>query len=336
MHATLRILVWTLALALVLLPVVAMLNGWIGAERWPLRTLRIGGELKRVDAQQLRGIVLPYARNGFFAVRLDEAQAAVATLPWVEHAEVRKRWPDVLEVRIVEYQPFARWGDDRLLSEFGHLFPIGTLTPPPGLPHFDVDAPPTRIKDVVALYNHANELFAAEGRSVRTLALDRRGSWSLTLSSGTEVVIGSQEARLRLLRFARLLPQLITQRPLLPLLRADLRYTNGFALTWALEPGLGTRDSGFGNVNVNGERQSANDAKGAKGANEANSGAAGSPRSAGFTPHPPSLSFALFASFADKGLALRVPSPESRAPTAARVPPASIPHSPLPIPGFQT
>ncbi len=235
MHATLRILVWTIALALVLLPVVAVLNGWIGADRWPLRTLRVGGELKRVDPQQLRALVLPYARSGFFAVKLEDAQAAVAKLPWVERAEVRKRWPDVLEVRIIEYKPFARWGDTQLLSEFGHLFPVGAITVPPGLPRFNVDAPATRIKDVVALYNQASVLFAPEGKTVRTLTLDRRGSWSLELSSGTHIVIGSQEARLRVERFARLLPQLLQQKPL-PLVRADLRYTNGFALTWAEEP----------------------------------------------------------------------------------------------------
>lgn len=244
LHTTLRIFAWALALALVALPVVAVLNGWIGAERWPLRTLRVGGEMQRVDAQQLRATVLPYARGGFFAVRLADAQQAVAKLPWVERAEVRKRWPDVLEVRIVEHKPFARWGQDRLLSAHGNLFPLGGMTPPPDLPRFDVDAPAARIRDVVALYNAASELFSAEGRRVRVLSLDRRGSWSLTLSNGTEVVIGSQEARLRLDRFARLMPQLL-HKPL-PLLRADLRYTNGFALTWGAKPEMEHAESGIG------------------------------------------------------------------------------------------
>src|SRR3546814_2362503 len=84
---------------------------------WPLRTLRVAGQLERVDEQKLREAVLPYARNGFFAIRLDQARAAVDKLPWVDQAEVRKHWPDVVEVRIVEHRPFARWGDDQLLSE---------------------------------------------------------------------------------------------------------------------------------------------------------------------------------------------------------------------------
>ncbi len=239
MNALLRILTWTLALALVALPVVAVVNGWIGAERWPLRTLRVQGALQRVDAQKLRESVLPYARNGFFAVRLADAQAAVAKLAWVEHAEVRKRWPDVIEVRIVEHKPFARWGDQRLLSEHGHLFPVAGIVIPDTLPQ--LDGPDAHVGDVVALYNESRALFAPGGIGVRGLALDRRGSWSLTLSSGTWVVIGRSDARSRLDRFARLLPQLLAQKQQ-PLARADLRYTNGFALSWTNAGTQGNRE----------------------------------------------------------------------------------------------
>lgn len=229
MNALLRLLAWTLALALVVLPVVAVVNGWVGAERWPLRTLRVEGDLHRVDTARLRATVLPYARAGFFAVRLGEAQEAVARLPWVARAEVRKRWPDVLEVSVVEHQPFARWGNDRVLSRRGQLFPLRGAAVPASLPL--LDGPDTRVPDVVALYNEANALFAPGGLSVRELALDRRGSWSLTLSNQTQVVVGSQEPQARLTRFARLLPQLLSQKQQ-PLVRADLRYTNGFALSW--------------------------------------------------------------------------------------------------------
>ncbi len=229
MNAILRMLAWTLALALVALPVVAAVNGWIGAGHWPLRTLRVQGELQRIDPALLRATVLPYAAKGFFAVRMGDAQAAVARLPWVERAEVRKRWPDVLEITIVEHRPFARWGRDRLLSQHGRLFPMQGAPVPAGLPM--LDGPDARVADVVALYNESRALFATSGIDVRAVALDPRGSWSLTLSSGTRVVVGNSEARLRLARFARLLPQLLSQEQL-PLARADLRYTNGFALSW--------------------------------------------------------------------------------------------------------
>ena len=100
MNAALRILTWLIALALVALPVVAVVNGWIGADRWPLSTLRVQGELARVDAAQLQAAVLPHARRGFFAVRLEDAKQAVEKLPWVERAEVRK-WVRLFDQEVV-------------------------------------------------------------------------------------------------------------------------------------------------------------------------------------------------------------------------------------------
>jgi len=232
-NAMLRLLAWLLAVALVALPVVAVLNGWVGHERWPLTTLRATGSFDRVDEAALRSALLPYARQGFFAVDLEGARAAVSRLPWVEHAEVRKRWPDVLEVQVVEHVPFARWGEDRLLSEHGRLFPAEGIEVPAGLPR--LAGPDGRVEDVVEVYNESRGRFAPLGIEIHAVRLDPRGSWSLALDSGAEVVVGRNEARARIARFVRLLPQLLnqdTQR----LQRADLRYTNGFALSWAPAP----------------------------------------------------------------------------------------------------
>jgi cell division protein FtsQ len=226
----LRLLGWILAVALVALPVVAVVNGWVGAAQFPLRTLRVQGALQRVDEARLRATVLPYAQRGFFAVPLDRIQAAVGALPWIERAEVRKHWPDVLEVRISEHRPFARWGEDRLLSEQGRIFPAKDIEVPNGLPM--LDGPESRVSEVVALYNQARERLASAG-GVRGVALDKRGSWSIALVGGAEVVLGRDNPEVRLERFAPLLPRLSAQHPGQRLARADLRYTNGFSLIWA-------------------------------------------------------------------------------------------------------
>ncbi|MFC3551554.1 cell division protein FtsQ/DivIB [Lysobacter cavernae] len=238
MNAMLRLVGWILALALVALPVVAVLNGWVGANQWPLQKLRVTGQFERVDAALLQKTLLPYARSGFFAVDLAAAQDAVARLPWVETAQVRKRWPDVLEVSVVEHRPFARWGKDRLLSQQGRLFPSKGIEVPKGLPQ--LGGPDTRVAEVVALYNESRALFTPIGLDVRAVELDPRGSWTLGLGNGDaaermQVVVGRSESRARLGRFVRLMPQLLAQRVQM-LVRADLRYTNGFALTWAPMP----------------------------------------------------------------------------------------------------
>lgn len=243
MIAVLRVLAWVLAVALVVAPVVAVVNGWVGTERWPLRVLRVHGQFERVDEARLRETVLPHARDGFFAIDLDAARAAVAALPWVERAEVRKRWPDVLEVRVVEHVPFAHWGDDRVLSERGLLFPIRGIEMPEGLPR--LEGPDARVGEVVALYNEAHAMFTLADHELEVVALDRRGSWTLQLAGGTRVVVGRQDARPRLARFARVMPGLVAGRGE-PLARADLRYTNGFALVWG--EATAQRDGGLSRI----------------------------------------------------------------------------------------
>jgi cell division protein FtsQ len=231
-NALLRIAAWLLAVTLVVAPIAAVLNGWIGGARWPMRHLAVTGQFDQVSDAQVRGAVLPLVQNGFFAVDLDQLRGALAKLPWVRSVEVRKRWPDRLEVALVEYKPLARWGKDRMLSENGEIFPA-----PKGhvsrLPLFE--GPDARASELMAFHSQARPLFLGHGLQVGIVRLSARGSWNLTLSDGTEIEVGRGDPQQRLARFARMLPRLENAEAR-RLARADLRYTNGFALTWQAVP----------------------------------------------------------------------------------------------------
>ena len=234
MRNLLRILAGLVAIGVIVLPVVAVLNGWIGTERFPFRKLHIEGELSASDAAELRQTLAPLTRRGFFATDLHQAQAALSTLPWVAHAEVRKRWPDEIDVKVVAQRPFAYWGKSQLVSDKGLLFPRQDgMALPKGMPQLDGD--PRNVADVLALYAKSRELFAVAGIGVNALTQDRRGSWSMALSDGTQVIVGRNDAEARIERFAGLMPRLVAQQGR-PLQRADLRYTNGFALVWSGAP----------------------------------------------------------------------------------------------------
>lgn len=232
MNALLRILAWTLAIVLVALPVVAVLNGWIAGERWPMRSLAVTGEFRQVDEAAVREAVLPAVQQGFFAVDLDQVRDAVSQLPWVERVEVRKRWPDRLEVSLTEHTPVARWSDGRMLSEDGKLFaaPAGAGA---GLPLFE--GAEARASELMSFHSLARPLFLPLGLRVEAVTLSARGSWSLLLDDGTRIEAGRGDPQSRLARFARMLPKIRAADPRL-LVRADLRYTNGFTLVWQDAP----------------------------------------------------------------------------------------------------
>ena len=227
MNALVRIAAWVLAVALVLLPVVAVLNGWIGGSRWPMRHLVVTGEFRQVSDARVRSVVLPHVQHGFFAVDLPAIRASLAALPWVQKVEVRKRWPDRIEVALVEYRPMARWGADRMLSERGDIFPA-PAGPHDRLPLFE--GPDDHAAELMAFHSQARPMFLAAGLQVRRVRLSARGSWNLLLSDDTEIEVGRGDPWLRLARFARLLPRLEDSNG--HIARADLRYTNGFALVW--------------------------------------------------------------------------------------------------------
>ena len=230
MNGAIRLLAWTLALLLVALPLVAVVNGWVAADHWPIQRLRLTAEYERVSAEQVRAAVAPQLGRGFFALDLAEVRQAVAALPWVEQVEVRKRWPDLIEVTLREHRPYARWGAERLLSDRGLLFSAEGQELLQGLP--ELDGPDGRVADVVALHSRAQKIFAGTGLSVRGLRLSARGSWSLTLSNDARVVVGRAEPEPRLQRLVRVLPQLMAGEAR-GFERIDLRYTNGFAVRWA-------------------------------------------------------------------------------------------------------
>ena len=230
MNAWLRLTMWSAALLVVVLPVVAVVNGWIAADRWPLSRLQVTGELDHVSAEAVRAAVQPELGKGFFAIDLRRIRDSAGTLPWVASVQVRKRWPDLLQVDVREHRPFARWDEQQWLSRDGVIFSAPddpALTPLPNL-----SGPVRRVAEVVALYQFAAARFAALDRQVVALSLSPRGSWSLQLADGAHVLIGRDNAEARLTRLLRAMPQLNASDSA-SLARADLRYTNGFALSFA-------------------------------------------------------------------------------------------------------
>lgn len=225
-----RLLGWIFAILLLAMPVVAVVNGWIGGERWPIRTLALQAPLELVDEALLHTTIAPIAQGGFFAVDPVAVREAVAALPWVDRVDVRKRWPDRLEVRLTELRPYAHWGDGRLVSEDGRLFatPQGVVVT---LPRFEaIDG---REAEVLAFHREARPMLIRVGSDIAALHLSARGGWSLVTVDGLQLEVGRQDALQRLSRFVRLLPELRRSADGRALQRADLRYTNGFALVWA-------------------------------------------------------------------------------------------------------
>lgn len=228
-----RLAGWLLAQAVLALPVVAVLRGWLAAGQWPVKYVTVDAPYIHVSAPEVVRTVQPMVQRGFFAVDLGRVRAAVAALPWVADVEVSKRWPDTLVVRLREHHAWARWTGDSLIGQGGELFAVPAAQIPAGLPQ--LEGPPGSLDDVVAFYRDASAACIARGLHVDAVQLSARGSYTLGLENGARIVIGRDQAQQRLARFLEVWPKLATHHgPVF--VYADLRYANGFAVRWPQTP----------------------------------------------------------------------------------------------------
>jgi cell division protein FtsQ len=228
-HLIVKIIAWSIALTLVALPIVGVLNGWFAADRWPVTRLGVRAEFNHVSAEQIRAAVKPVLGKGFFAIRLDQVRDALAKLPWVEHVEARKHWPDAIDLTIRERHPYARWGANRLIEHQGQVFSVDDASSLHDLPR--LAGPDDRVDDVLAFYAACIKQFAGSGMKVDAVTLSPRGGWKLELASGTAIEIGRNATQERLQRFLDVWPRLATSHTAPPVY-VDLRYENGFAVRW--------------------------------------------------------------------------------------------------------
>ena len=215
-------------------------SGLIGADQWPIQWLDVEGELQRTSASQVRAAAAGPAARGFFAVDLRRIRDDVEALPWIARAEVRRQWPDAIHVRVVEHRPVARWNESSLFSDQGEVFAVSGSDGMQGLAR--LLGPEHRRGEVLNNWQHMRAELGEIGLDIDSLKLDERGAWMLTLTNGTEVVLGRQMLDQRLARFIGVYEELTgaEQRPR----RVDMRYTNGLAVRWVRSDREETTDHG--------------------------------------------------------------------------------------------
>jgi len=155
-------------------------------------------------------------------------------LPWVRRAEVRRRWPARLEVRIEEQQAVARWGEDmaQWVNPYGEVF---SASPPQeggeSLPI--LQGPNGSSAEVLRRYAEFTQTLAAIDRRPLQLTLSQRLAWKLHMDDGMDVELGREQQKAsistRLARFVEVYPMALAERKPRPTV-VDMRYPNGLAL----------------------------------------------------------------------------------------------------------
>jgi cell division protein FtsQ len=223
--------------------VVALVLWLMRSPLFPLREIKLDGDLTRNSIATVRANAAPMLAGNFFSVDLQQARAAFESVPWVRHAVVRRVWPGTLSVKLEEHRAAALWegspeaggdssnGNEKLVNTFGEVFEanVGDVEDDP-LPR--LAGPEGSSAQMLALYRRLQPAFETNDMVIERLVLSHRGSWRAEFDSGAVVELGrgaDDEVVARSERFVRTLPQ-VAARWKQPLAYADLRHADAYAL----------------------------------------------------------------------------------------------------------
>ena len=191
---------------------------------FPLKEVRVDGELAHVNREQISLIVKRHLKGNFFTLDLVQTRDAFRKLPWVRNVSVRRRWPDKIEVVVEEHQEMARWGNIALVNTYGELFHAASNS---DLPVFY--GPGDGVKEVATQYGIYSQLIAATGMKVAQLALTPRRAWQITTDKKMVIELGREQMETRLTKFVSVYQSTLAKLGA-QIRYADLRYPNGFAV----------------------------------------------------------------------------------------------------------
>jgi len=195
----------------------------------PIRSITIEGPFQRVSALQIEEAISDELANGFLSANLSTIQQMVVALPWIDQANVVRRWPGSLEISVTEQIPAACWGESGLLNTRGELFVSSARHVPAELPR--LSGPEGQYSIVATRYLDLREQLLPTGLDVRRVHVDARGAWEMTLANGIDVRLGRRDVGERIQLFLDVAANIISRRES-EIEFIDMRYSNGFTIGW--------------------------------------------------------------------------------------------------------
>ncbi|NQY27142.1 MAG: FtsQ-type POTRA domain-containing protein [Piscirickettsiaceae bacterium] len=195
----------------------------------PILHVSVEGDFDYVDKTLLMNAVRPFTRGSFMAVDVAGIQTAGEALPWVKEVQVRRIWPDSLHLIVVEQVAIARWGHKSFVNAQGELFtPFDRVQ----LDHLALlEGPDKSFKMVTQRYLQMTKILQDEGLEIKSLMMNKRRAWNMTLKNGMKVVFGRANNEQRFKRFVRIYKRGLSQYQS-QIVAMDMRYPNGLSVVW--------------------------------------------------------------------------------------------------------
>lgn len=200
-----------------------------GADLMPIRYIRVEGAFQYIAKDKIKQVLKDQVMQGFYNVELGMIQKTVKDLPWAASVAVERVWPDAIKIRIIEQQPVVRWGERSLLNSQGELFVPDKIAEFKHLP--GITGPYGQEQKLLEVMKGLAMALQDQEMELREFYVNERRAWRVVLASGMEIKLGRKTPLENIQRFLRTV-DLLGEERLAMMAAVDLRYPNGYAVTW--------------------------------------------------------------------------------------------------------
>jgi cell division protein FtsQ len=233
--ALLRKLLWgTLISALVVASVAGVV--WLDPKsrldqmmNRPITGVSVESEFKYISQEATQQLVAKHLAHTFLELDMPGLKAALENNPWIDKVIIARAWPDKLVVRIQEQRPIARWGNSGFVNMRGDIIRVEQTKALGHLPLFDAED--HHAADVMQQYLRIKSAVAANNLTPSVIVLDKTLSWTVEFTPALTIKLGREQALEKLQNIAKLLRTDLA-REVSRMHQIDMRYDNGFAVTW--------------------------------------------------------------------------------------------------------
>lgn len=205
----------------------------------PVNYVRVEGVFKYISKETLKQRLKPWVTTGFLSADMQKIHRAAVSLPWVAAVEVKRVWPDAIDIRMYEQKPAVRWGDNSLLNRKGELFTPANIAEFTSLPL--INGPEGKEKKLLEVMKGLNMALLDQSLEMAEFHVSERRSWKLVLVNGMQIKLGRKEPLKNFQRLIKTL-QVIGAEQVKVMATVDMRYPSGFAVSWKPETTINWKD----------------------------------------------------------------------------------------------
>lgn len=197
----------------------------------PIKHVRVQGTFTQISQDELKTLLEPLVKVSFFDANVQGIKEVLSSLNWVDNAVVNRVWPDTLAIKINEKTPYVRWGKNALISTHGLIITPKDITPFMNLPI--LFGPEGQEVKSIEIMKGVNTALVDQSMQIAEFSINDRWAWKIKLSSGLEILLGRSEQLKKLQRFIKTI-DVVGPEQLNAMSVVDLRYPNGYAVSWKL------------------------------------------------------------------------------------------------------